>query len=257
MRHGEKCWAVLTAGRVRSTAEGSGENRRSRAASSPSAPNVAPGGHPASAPRRNRPSQTAPGCAGTGGAMAAASRTASNSVPSRPADNSRTPAKVAGRGAAARAETDRVAGGNGAPAIVCNNAARTGGCERLPRQQSEALWPHRDTFCQTGSDCASPARAQPAGSHGGRNQGGGRRAGAVAVAPQQAQARTQRRRIVVRGVLDPCHADRPQRRAQSRRRHRQQRTQQTAAFVVSTSGAMPAMPAGPLPPSARISSVSA
>ena len=65
---------------------------------------------------------------------------------------------------------------------------------------------------------------------GGRDQGSGRRAVAVAVATQQAQTRPQRRRIGVRRVLDPCHTGRRPASPRSRAGgHRKQRTQQRAA----------------------------
>ena len=230
MRHGEKrCAAAGPPARSAARRRASGENRRSRAASSPSAPSVAPGGQPCrgteakppvpdgARPRRNRRRH--------GGSLAHDQQ----SGPSRPAGNSRTPASVAGRGAAARAATDRVAGGNGAPAIVCSSAASAARL-RAAAPISTAKPSGRSTACS-----ARPARrsAGPARRAVGRRRAAAATRAAVA-GPSPSRSRRSRRRrgrsavaIGVRRVLDPCHAGGDQRRAQPRRRHRQQRAQHT------------------------------
>ncbi len=245
-----------TAGRDRSTADGSGESRRNRAASSPSAPKVAPDGTRVSAPRRKRPSQMAPGCAGIGDAMPAGSRTASRPVPSRPAGTSRMPARVAGLGAAARTETARVAGGNGAPAIVCTNAARTPGAIGCPDSMAKPSGrnaTHSASVEATRLSCSArrwpdavaaatrAAVAEPEPSLSLRSRRSRGRSAAVSAFDGSSHHRTPTYVSVARNC-----AGGTVRRGRSKRR-----------FVVSTSDAIPAMPAGPLPPSARICRVSA
>ena len=188
--------------------------------------------------------------------MAAGSRTASRPAPSRPADTSRTPARVAGLGAAARAETARVGGGKGAPAIVWTTAARTGGsigCPESMAKPSGRSAAHSASVAATRLSC--PARRWPEAMEAATR--------AVVAEPDPSlslRSRRSRGRSAAASTFDgssnhrtPTHvsiarncAGGTVRSGRSNRR-----------LIVSTSDAMPAMPAGPLRPSARICKVSA
>ena len=188
-----------------------------------------PGGTRADRLSRNRPSQTAPGRAATGGDIAAASRATSSPDPIRPAGSSRTPASVAGLGSAASDATESVGGGYGAPAMVCSRAASTRALHWPLGQHGEAFRPQRHCLSQTGRHLPVIVGALPRRRGGRGDQRGGRGTVAVAVAPQQPQARAECRRVDIRRILDPRQARGRHGRAQHRRGHCQQRAQDAQA----------------------------
>ncbi len=256
MRHGEKCVAVPD--RRQRPQHGGGQRRDAAQPGRIVAERAERGARRQSSLRHRdetgRP-RAHPARAGTGGAMAAASRTAAEPGPSRPAGSRRTPASVAGRGAAASAATD----GSG------RRKRRAGDRLQQRRERAAARAARRDSTAKPfrpqrrhvppgpaatvrvplgplPADAAAAATSAR-GRRARRRRGRGAAGAAAAAAPSDRHSR----------VLDPGHAGGSQRRAQPCRRDRQQRTQDAQPAAVSTSGAMPAMPAGPLPPSARIS----
>ena len=129
--------------------------------------------------------------------------------------------------------------------------------ERLSRQHGEALRPQHGLLGQAGGGASVPLGAASAGCGGRRGQGSGRRSprrrGRDAAGAGAAAAPSYRRSMGPRSM--------PHRPTTSVARSRAGATassgRSSRSRVVSTSGAMPARPAGPLPPSERISNVSA
>ncbi len=90
--------------------------------------------------------------------MAAGSRISSQPSPSRPAASRRVPASVAGFSLFASEATDRVGGGNGAPAITCITAASACGVSPDAGQQGEAFGPQHDSVRPILTRSRNPAR---------------------------------------------------------------------------------------------------
>ena len=129
-------------------------------------------------------------------------------------------------------------------------------CDRLPRQHGKALWPQRNTLCQSCGNTHVLRGAQAPGCHGGSNQGGRRR---TEPSPSRRNRRRRGRSAASSTFDGSSNHSTPTEISVARncaggtvRNGRSNRRP-----VVSTSGAMPAMPAEPLPPSARICKVSA
>ena len=128
-------------------------------------------------------------------------------APSRPAAAGGRRPSVAGLGAAARAATARVGGGNGAPAIVCTNAASACGATaaptagRSPLAAARHMPPElrRHAILPGPPARRTPQPRQPARSSRRQHLRGHAATGAAAAAALP---------ISIGRVLDPCHADR-------------------------------------------------